>query len=739
MIKQRIFVGSLVILLHLFALASRVQDIVNAGEVLKSYEEGKTYPRLIIQYPQDGTIFPPEISAPTFRWERGQSQADAWIILVQFQGGKISRVFQSRKTEWRPGDDDWDLIKESSRESWASVTVLGVKSADQGTILEKGSLRILTSKDPVGDSILYREVNLPFSEAVMDPSRIAWRFGSVASKTQPPVVLTALPVCGNCHSVSRDGKWLGLDVDYANNKGAYAIVSVSEYMLLSRDTIISWNDYRKDDQEMTFGLLSQVSPDGRYVISTVKDRSVFIPLDNLAFSQLFFPIKGILTVYDRIKGVFKALPGADDKRYVQSNPAWSPDGKLIVFARGEAVELKKIHDPSAVLLTQADYEEFNRENPSFLYDLYRIPFNGGNGGVAEPIRGASEKEYSEYFAKFSPDGKWIVFCRAKSYMLLQPDSELYIIRAEGGVPRRLNCNTPRMNSWHSFSSNGRWLVFASKANTPYTQLFLTHIDENGMDSPAVVLDLFTAADRAANIPEFVNLKPEAIKSIKESFLNDQNFMRAAVEFRNVADYENSEDRYRKALEINPQNLEARHDLAIVLLMQQRTEEAIAEFHRVLEIDPSFGKAYNSLAVVYQRQQKYGEALLNCQKALEIDPQDEDALNTMAVVYSIQGRLDEGIKIFQKIIEVNPRNIRAYFNIAAVYRELKDREEALKYYFAAEKIAPENAEVKNAIGVVYADMKKYQEAYAYFMKALAIDPNYEDAKINLESVKAHVKK
>jgi Tol biopolymer transport system component len=66
---------------------------------------------------------------------------------------------------------------------------------------------------------------------------------------------------------------------------------------------------------------------------------------------------------------------------------------------------------------------------------------------------------SNFFPKYSPDGKWIVFCKAKSYMLLQPDSELYIIPAAGGVARRLRYNTARMNSWHSWSSNSRWLVF----------------------------------------------------------------------------------------------------------------------------------------------------------------------------------------------------------------------------------------------------------------------------------------
>ncbi|MCP4677769.1 MAG: tetratricopeptide repeat protein [Deltaproteobacteria bacterium] len=73
------------------------------------------------------------------------------------------------------------------------------------------------------------------------------------------------------------------------------------------------------------------------MVSTVKDLSVFMPKPDLAFSQLFFPVKGILAVYDRVEGDFFALPGADDNRYVQSNPVWSPDGKNIVFIRAKAV------------------------------------------------------------------------------------------------------------------------------------------------------------------------------------------------------------------------------------------------------------------------------------------------------------------------------------------------------------------------------------------------------------------
>ncbi len=227
-----------------------------------------------------------------------------------------------------------------------------------------------------------------------------------------------------------------MDVDYANDKGSYVMATVAEKMVLDQREMITWSDYRREDGEPTFGLLSQVSPDGRYVVSTVKDRSVFVATDDLAFSQLFFPFKGILVVYDRQAKRFAPLPGADDSQFVQSNPNWSPDGTCIVFARTKAYELEKLLSKDKVLLSSDECEEFLKNGKTFRFDLYRIPFNEGRGGRAEPVQGASRNGMSNYFGRFSPDGKWIVFCKANSFMLLQPDSELYIIPPRGRKARR---------------------------------------------------------------------------------------------------------------------------------------------------------------------------------------------------------------------------------------------------------------------------------------------------------------
>jgi hypothetical protein len=469
---------------------------------------------LTITYPFDGTIFPPEIAAPVIVWQDTNSASNHWLIIVEFRS-RLSPIYALvDKQSWLPDKPIWEVIKANSVHGAAKITVYGFDNKHAGNITAKNSISILTSKDRVDAAIFYRQVQLPFKAGKKNFKKLKWRLGDISAYTKPAVVMENLEVCASCHLFSKDGTLISMEMNYKDDSGAHFITPVAENIELSGKDFMTWNDFPKPELlPRTRGLFAKISPTGKYMVSTVHEISYAALTNDFAFCQLFFPTYGVLAWYSVDQKKFQLLPGADDYDFVQTDPSWSWDEKYIVFARAHTKnEYHKDITNIRTHIEDADIHELNQRFP-IQYDLYRIPFNQGKGGTPEPLQGAGRNGMSNYFPRYSPDGKWIVFTRSKTGIMLQPDSELFIIPAGGGEPRRMRCNRKLFNSWHSFAPNGKWMLFSSKANTPFTEIFLTHIDENGLDSPPVCLTRFSDDRYAANVPEFVNIEAGAIKRI----------------------------------------------------------------------------------------------------------------------------------------------------------------------------------------------------------------------------------
>jgi tetratricopeptide (TPR) repeat protein len=660
------------------------------AELITSITGAADCARLDVEHPIPGAVLPANLPAPLVLWKTNGFERVRWAAV--FKAGTRAWVFEGLEPRWHPPEADWSAMKQAAKGSGIELIVAGLR--DRAPVA-RASLSFIVSSEKVNHPLFYREVNLPFSEAVKDPSKIRWRFGPIDTVAGPPVVLSNLPVCGNCHSFSRNGQHLAMDVDYANSKASYVVARTAPEMVLATSDIITWDEFRKSDGQQTFGLLSQISPDGRHVLSTVKDRSVFVPRPNLAFSQLFFPLKGILAVYDREEKRFSSLPGADDPAYVQSNPTWSPDGQWVLFARNRAAELEKPQDGSRVLLTPEECEEFLKRGKEFRYDLYRVPFNDGKGGKPEPLRGASGNGRSNFFPKYSPDGRWIVFCQASNYMLLQPDSELFIVPAEGGTARRLACNLGRMNSWHSWSPDGKWLVFSSKAHSDYTQLYLSRISEAGEASQPVWLDHLVAPGRAANIPEFVALAPDAIVRIKEQFLDDYSYTRAGNEFYRAGDADNAIEKFRLALSLNPNNAMAHQRLGFLLQrVKNRTPEALNHMQAAVRLEPKNGFAQFDLGQTLLITGDVSNAVPHLEAATSLIPNGYDRqYNAVDMNYTLAeacfrlAMYHKTIPALERSLKSEPGHARANYLMAMARAWIGETDTAKPYFEQAARSEP----------------------------------------------------
>jgi tetratricopeptide (TPR) repeat protein len=735
---------------------------------------------ITVDYPQDGSIFPPEITPPTFLWRDAAPAAAAWRIEVTFaDGAKAFRVVskgsgmqigeidprcisdsnrlpfltpeQAAAHTWKPEAEQWNWTKRHSVTYPAAIEFTGLDAS--GAAISHGRVRFTTSKDPVGALIFYRDVPLMPAESaqhVVQPIApnalplVAWRIRDIA-KPESRVVMHDLHTCANCHSFSADGKTMGLDMDGpGNDKGLYAVVPVRKEMSIGDQDMVRWNTDGSAGKSRV-GFMSQVSPDGRYVLTTfagpqrdISDSYFVTNFKDYRFLQVFYPTRGILTWYDRTTGRRQPLPGADNPGYVQTDGVWSPDGKYVVFARAEAKEPHPVGAP--LPLAANDPEEVQIQ-----YSLYRVPFNEGRGGVAEPIQGASNNGMSNTFPKVSPDGRWIVFVKCRNGQLMRPDSELYIVPITGGTARRMRANTSLMNSWHSFSPNGRWLVFSSKSRSPYTQMFLTHIDEDGNDSPPIYIDNATAANRAENLPEFVNASGEGIERIDTPAADFYRLIDEADALQKKRDYAAAVGTGRKALAMYPDDAQANNNLGAALTMAGTPENAIPYLKHAVEVNASFAEAYYNLGAAYIDVHRVDEAIEAWSNAVRIRPDYYWAHEGLGFALYMKGDTTAALTHSLLALDGEPNRVSLLVLAASLMATSADssilrngREAVLLAERANELTGGQDAAVLDTLSAAYAESGDMGKAIETEERALAVARD-EGNPQRLNRLNAHLAK
>jgi hypothetical protein len=217
-----------------------------------------------------------------------------------------------------------------------------------------------------------------------------------------------------------------------------------------------------------------------------------------------------IVLYDVEKNEMMDADLANSHQFMDTYPEWTPDGKYLYFSR--AVQVAK----------EFDYRDIK-------YDIYRAAFNSETRkfGAPELVFNASTLGKSASFARISPDGKLLVFTfhTYGSFPIWHKDADLYLINLETLESRPLKSNSDFADSYHSWSSNSRWIVFSSKRDDGRTaRPYIVYIDENGNEQKPFILPqkdptFYDHFLKTYNIPEFadskIELDPGEIRRVAE--------------------------------------------------------------------------------------------------------------------------------------------------------------------------------------------------------------------------------
>ncbi len=249
----------------------------------------------------------------------------------------------------------------------------------------------------------------------------------------------------------------------------------------------------KTDKMISKAVYGGFHPGGRYAVFST---NYIIPEFHAEGSKKLevYDTASDLAILDLETNQSITTPLLTDSTNFDTFPVFSADGKHIYYCGAKSVSV-----PDSI--------------QKLKYSICSVSFNDNNGevgSVADTIWNARLTEHSACHLKTSPDGKYLLFTEADygTFPIWHREADLRLIELKTGkVDSLKNVNADYSDSYHSWSSNSRWFVFASKRdNGIYGKPYFCYIDKNGKAHKPFVLPqknpaFYDFSFKSFNIPE----------------------------------------------------------------------------------------------------------------------------------------------------------------------------------------------------------------------------------------------
>ena len=427
--------------------------------------DGSEGPLVIYPDYKDVTI-PANIAPLNFRY----AMADLKQVRTTFTLGDKSVTLKGAKAEWRLGA--WKAFLAGAAGQTISVqaeaVVDGRKVSDQWSVF--------VSEDPMDGWLTYRLIEPSYQ--MFNEVSIRERCVENFDETIICDYKHADDACMNCHV-------------HGQSRGDYSLYYIRGP---KGGSILNQNGKLRKLTLNAPGMLSatvygELHPGGRFgVFST----NIILPsFHTLAVNRMeVYDTASDLTVADFENNEMINLPHVARADKFETFPCFSADGKSVFYCVADSLPV-----PKQVM--------------DLRYDLVRADFDTQNGHIGEQVDtiwNAHVQGGSVCHPKASPDGRWLMFCVADygTFPLFHPETTLYLTDLASGETRALDeIKGDKSDSYHSWSSNSRWFVFASKrGDGQYGKPYFCHVDAEGRTTKPFVLPQKSARFYVYNLKSF---------------------------------------------------------------------------------------------------------------------------------------------------------------------------------------------------------------------------------------------
>ena len=177
--------------------------------------------------------------------------------------------------------------------------------------------------------------------------------------------------------------------------------------------------------------------------------------------------------------------------------------------------------------------------------------------------------------------------------------------------------------------------------------------------------------------------------------------------------------YDKALELNPDLVEAYNNRGVMQNKLGQYEAALADLNEAIRLKPNYLNAYNNRGVAKRNLGQYDEALADYDKALELEPNDAEVYYNRGSVKNDLGQHSEALADYDKALELEPNAIEVYNGRGNAKNGLGQPEAALADYNEAIRLDPDYAHAYNNRGLTKRNLGLLKEAREDYQKALAL--------------------